>query len=273
MSELVNIDSFKSNFQKTSKYNTYTFDLTNANLCPNSFNTIISLPIPKYNVKKISLRSFILPVSFNSIRKTSNLNFIAVAESIDENGIYHNIYTIDLEDATYTSINDLLDDINTEFTLNYPTIGILFTLSDKNRIVVGGSLNSLLIVPSNLSYMLGFNKTTDFRVSFQDSGNCVISSFPYRLSIDDYLNMTIVNLTGSNNTNANLTLCSFKIPLNSINGVVYYNEPTNPQYISIHSSFQSIRELHVVFTDKFGYSLNSGGVDWSATLNLEYGIF
>jgi hypothetical protein len=93
---------------------------------------------------------------------------------------------------------------------------------------------------------------------------------PYQLNIDNYISMYVANVSASS-TNANNTLCSFKIPLNSVNGVIYYNSEnsSSPQVINVNPSL-IISKLTIVILDRFGFTLHSNNIDYSFTLSLEY---
>ena len=81
------------------------------------------------------------------------------------------------------------------------------------------------------------------------------------------INGTTLN-TSSNELNINKGLSSFKIPLNSINGVIYYFETSNA--IFTNCDFGTISYLDIYIFDKLNYSLNSMGIDYSFTLQIDY---
>jgi hypothetical protein len=58
------------------------------------------------------------------------------------------------------------------------------------------------------------------------------------------------------------------VPLNTTNGVVYFKESADNMLIANPTLRFSL--LEVVIYDKYGYSLNSNGFDWSFSLILEY---
>ena len=90
------------------------------------------------------------------------------------------------------------------------------------------------------------------------------------LNIDNYINMYITNVSAQS-TNANNTLCHFKIPLNASNGVIYYTGDNSSfsQNINVNSSLL-ISKLSIIVTDRFGYSLHSNNIDYSFSLGFEY---
>jgi hypothetical protein len=113
--------------------------------------------------------------------------------------------------------------------------------------------------------MLGFRKSYDILATRSTTAPAV-----YILNIDNYINMYISNLSTSFSHNQNGILCHFKIILNCINGTVYYVAENNSYEQGIEvNSIMPITELNIVFTDRYGMSLNSSGLDYSATLSFE----
>ena len=110
--------------------------------------------------------------------------------------------------------------------------------------------------------MLGFNPNINSM-----NTNLTIAQIPYKLSIDDYINLYIAN-TSNQNINTSNVNCSFKIPLNAINGVIYYHEQITTNYVNC--SFNSLSYLDFYVYDKYGYSLNSNGTNFSFTLEIAF---
>ena len=77
--------------------------------------------------------------------------------------------------------------------------------------------------------------------------------------------MTISTNRNINTSNVN---CSFKIPLNAINGVIYYHEQITTNYVNC--SFNSLSYLDCYVYDRWGYSLNAMGTDFSFTLEIQF---
>ena len=67
--------------------------------------------------------------------------------------------------------------------------------------------------------MLGFKPGQYADAPFKGVG--IMAAGPYNLNYDNYLNMYIYNVPNPG-VQANTNLCTFKIPLNASNGVVYY---------------------------------------------------
>ena len=110
--------------------------------------------------------------------------------------------------------------------------------------------------------MLGFNSNINSM-----SNNLTIAQIPYKLSIDDYVNLYIAN-TSNQNINTSKVNSSFKIPLNAVNQVVFYHEQITTNYVNC--SFNSLSYLDIYIFDRWGYSLCSGGTDYSFTLEIQF---
>jgi hypothetical protein len=93
----------------------------------------------------------------------------------------------------------------------------------------------------------------------------------YNLNIDNYLNFIIMNVP-TNNTNVNNFVCSYKIPLNAVNGSIYYNflNSTYNQDIEINNVNYILDKFIVRIKDRYNNDINSQGADFSFTLKLEY---
>ena len=99
------------------------------------------------------------------------------------------------------------------------------------------------------------------------SANLTIAQIPYKLSIDDYVNLYIAN-TSNNNINTSKVNSSFKIPLNAVNNVLFFHEPSSNNYVNC--SFNTLSYLDVYIYDRLGYSLNSNGTDFSFSLEIQF---
>lgn len=103
-------------------------------------NNVYTLPNPLKNVSKIYLKSIELENNINNIR--NNNNTFSLASGYDElNKNYINVYTIALQNKLYTDINVLLNDINIQFNLNYPSLNVTLTL-ENNYIKVSSNINN-----------------------------------------------------------------------------------------------------------------------------------
>ena len=127
--EYIHFDSLNQSYNSSSQFNTFPIVNGSSNAGPNSFNCDFSLPTVKKNVKKIHLKSIELPLAFCNVRGNSNLNTIVIATTL-VGSVYSGFYNIALSDKIYKDINTLLNDINTQFFILYPTVNILFSLNN-----------------------------------------------------------------------------------------------------------------------------------------------
>jgi hypothetical protein len=202
-----------------------------------------------------------MPVNFTSVRETSNLNTIVIADSANVH-----LYTIILADKNYTNIATLLTDLNAMALSTFPTYNITFSLNSSGFVQITSTnttifTGNIIIKPTNLSKLLGFRDGLDVLTTRNTSA--VVA---YRLSGDDYLNVYLPQF--SSISSSTMGMCSFKVPLNTTNGVVYFKESADNMLIANPTLRFSL--LEVVVYDRYGYSLNSNGYDWSFSLILEY---
>ena len=262
---IVNCDTTNSEYFENSPLTTFRNVSNVSYLMPNSFQTRIKLPSPLYWVYKIYLKSLELPVLWNNIRSTSNLNTIGIYSGLDASGNKLNHYQIIIPDGYYSTISSLLTEINNLFTSNFPSINVVFSQNSTNNNylqVSSTTFSTIYIDVTNLSTMLGFNPNINSM-----SANLTIAQIPYKLSIDDYINLYIAN-TSNQNINTTNVNCSFKIPLNAINGVIYYHEQITTNYVNC--SFNTLSYLDCYVYDRYGYSLNAMGTDFSFTLEIQF---
>ena len=262
---IVNCDTTNSEYFENSPLTTFRNVSNVAYLMPNSFQTRIKLPYPLNGVYQIFLKSLELPVLWNNIRSTSNLNTIGIYSGVDASGNKLNHYQIIIPDGYYSTVTLLLNEINNLFISNYPSINVVFSQNSTNNNylqVSSTTFSTIYIDVTNLTTMLGFNPNINSM-----SANLTIAQIPYKLSIDDYINLYIAN-TSNQNINTTNVNCSFKIPLNAVNQVVYYHEQITTNYVNC--SFNSLSYLDVYIFDKYGFSINSNGTDFSFTLEIAF---
>jgi hypothetical protein len=206
-----------------------------------------------------------MPLTFNTIRSANNSNILTISDSAG------NLYTIILPDKSYSSILSLLTDINSLLTTTYPSVGITFSMSGglvqmnfptTGDWADGASFNDNLLSQT----ILGFDPV------FYNAGTGVLSAiWPPQLNYDLYLNMYLYNFPNSN-ANNELIPCSYKIPLNAVNGqgVVFYQgeNATFLQYVDV-PPHTIINQIGIALYDRYGFSINGAGSDYSLTLLLE----
>lgn len=220
------------------------------------------------NIKRVHLKSVELPYGFTNIRtgSTDILQFILNGTS----------YSVSLNEKNYTNISNLLTDINaaclSKVTNIILTFGLTSSLINPNRLIItfSGSIltNSFSIIDTNLSkYILGFRSSTDTLVGYQYSA----SYSNYNLNFDNYINMYIPTFNCMSANQGGL-FSTFKIPLNSATGQIYYYFDNNSfhQHVDITNEKMILSNMIVIFYDKFGNNLNPNGLDVSFTLLLEF---
>jgi hypothetical protein len=252
-------------YNTSTSLNTYSFVAGSPIFNFNSFNCIFTLNQPLKNIRAIQLCSIELPISFPNVRAVSNLNTFSILD------ISNNQYNISLPDKNYNSITSLIIDLNTYYTTAYPSVNIVFSQSSTSYYTNNLQITStntiftsgIYINTTSLSYMLGFRNSTN-----QIGNKFVIAGSIYNLNMDNYLNLYIggINQTSTNPNNSN-NIGSFKIPLNAVNGVVYYSSigTTYNQIVYTNHSL-TIQKITCVIYDRYGFSLNSNGLDYSFTL-------
>jgi hypothetical protein len=269
--KIINLDSCYSN---------YLYDNNNL-LTPYYCEFPFSLPIR--NIKKISLMSFELPVLFNNIRANDNnyysLNYLSFTYQ------YNTVnYTasFNIPEGFYNSVNALTTAINA-------TIAADATLTARNIQVVFSSNNNKIVITSNSTLFRLNNKpnTNDiFKRTAYPFMNLILGFVSdesttaninltapnrYNLNIDNYINFQIMNLP-FNSQNLNNIPSSFKIPVNSVNGVIYYlfNNQSYEQFITNTDNNLVLDKLTIRITDRFNNYINANGADWSSTFKVEY---
>lgn len=270
--KFINLDSKDSTYSTTQTYNSYVFDITSLVNAPNSYNCEWSLRIPIEKVKRIWLKSIELPLNFGTIRSSNGSNTITVTTTAT--GLGGSTYTISLYDKIYTSISTLLSDINSAFATAYPAVNIVFALISNglpNNGFVQISTSSSAIFTSGIyiqpgilaNTILGFDKIFDGTINIRYAKNS------YLLNPDNYINLYLPNLS-SGDMNINGVPSSFKIPLVSTTNTVLFTSSNIAfdQYITV-SNVNVINKVQAVITDRWGFNINSRGLDYSMTLAFE----
>lgn len=262
--EDLHIDSFNLTYSSSNTYQTYPLSTTSISTAPNAYNAEIPLQTTKSGVKRIYLKSLELPIGFPSIRANSNLHILTISNTSN----FATTYPITLADKNYTNISVLLADINTQFLSTYPTLGITLTLSSNGNVQIASTnstifTGSIYVVPSNLAYLLGFRSGLD-----TNTVRNIVAGAVYMVSIDNYILMYLPQFSSIASTTSGV-YCSFKIPLSATNGVVYFKADSNMPFINVQSNLH-FNKIQVCFYDSRGFSLNSYGLHWSATLSLVY---
>ena len=270
--KFLNLDSKDSIYSTSQTYNSYVFDdVFSIVKAPNSYNTEWNLRTPIYNAKRIWLKSIELPIGFCNIRSNNNSNTITISTSANAGSGTN--YTITLPDLIYNSMSSLFTDINAAFASAFPSVNIVFSIStgtNKGLVMVTSSssaifTNGLYVQPSLLA-----NTILGFPLFFDGPINTRYATKMYLLNADNYINLYLPNLS-SGDININGVPSSFKIPIVSINGAVMFvgSNIAFDQYITV-SNVSVINKIQAVITDRWGFSINSRGLDYSITLAIEY---
>ena len=226
----------------------------------NTFDTRFILNEPLKKMKKITIKSMEIPITFTNIRYGINdtLTFI----------VNNTAYSIVILEKNYTTIYDILDALNIQLqTFNGTTMQ--FMVNSKNQVYVnftGTAITMFSIIETKLSrFMLGF-RNNDILASI--SSSCMyIANCRYNMSLDNFITILITNLEHSNSHNIGST---FKISFQSEYGQMYfYNENlTYTQFICDFNKNQVCNDLRVKIMDRFGNQLISN-IDYSMTLFVE----
>ena len=226
----------------------------------NTFDTRFILNEPLKKMKKITIKSMEIPITFTNIRYGINdtLTFI----------VNNTAYSIVILEKNYTTIYDILDALNIQLqTFNGTTMQ--FMVNSKNQVYVnftGTAITMFSIIETKLSrFMLGF-RNNDILAS--TSSSCMyIANCRYNMSLDNFITILITNLEHSNSHNIGST---FKISFQSEYGQMYfYNENlTYTQFICDFNKNQVCNDLRVKIMDRFGNQLISN-IDYSMTLFVE----
>ena len=227
----------------------------------NCFDARFILNEPLKEIKRITLKSLEIPISFSNIRNSNNvLSFLF-------NGILN---SITIPERNYGSMNDIIDILNNGLQpFNNTTLIFLINASNKVCIKITGNLPaSFSIVETNLSrFILGFRIGLDIIDSSVVGTMSYIAINRYNLNCDNYLTILISNI---NYVNGHTNNSTFRIPFNAqMNQVFYYNEMNNYiQFISGIDKFQVISFLDIRIIDRFGVQLKST-IDYSMTVLVE----
>ena len=228
----------------------------------NCLDSRFMLNEPMQRIKKITLKSLELPVSFPNIRENSTNIFTFIFNSIS--------YSIVLLEKNYTSINELLDNMNARLqTFIGSTLIFLLNTSNQVYIKFTGTLPiSFSIIDNNLSrFVLGFRSGLDRIDNNVDGSRFYTAINRSNINCDNFITIMISNL---NYTNGHTNQSTFKVPFNAqMNQIFYYNELMNyTQFVSNIDIRQVMMFLNVKILDRFGVQLKST-IDYSMSLLIE----
>ena len=274
------LDSLNATPNVASNNSTFPINTNDVRTAPHSFNTVWKMNAPINNVARVYMKSLTLPCLWPNIRSSNGSNTLTV-----KNGA-GTAYTITLPDRTYKDITTLLTSINSAFTLL--GVSVSFGLYDALlKVIAPSDLPDALNTYGNIclqstdpamtvvsgilaTQILGFSGTLDVRNNTYTQ-KLFCASNPYNLNYDQYVNMVFYTLPTHNIANQNGTSVSFHIPVPASSGTIMYSSSNLAfdSYLS-NETKMPITQIGVVITDRFGYSINSRGIDWSVCLAMEY---
>ena len=227
------------------------------------YDCTFTLSNPLRNVQRIYLKSIEMPISFNNIRASNSTNVFVI--TIHGNG-FTTRRPVLINEFNCTTITSLLTTINEQLSTVLPSVSfhsvdkyVYLKLTDLPNNTVVNFLPSKL-----LSVILGFTQLS-YTVT-----NEIKADNSYLLAYDNYLSLYLqdipVKSTGYSNQ-----LISYKIPLNAVNGIVYYLQELNSfsQCVEITDKNYILNRLRVVVYDRFGLPITNG-LDYSFSLDVNY---
>ena len=227
------------------------------------YDCTFTLSNPLRNVQKIYLKSIEMPISFNNIRASNGTNVFVI--TIHGNG-FTTRRPVLINEFNCTTITSLLTAINEQLNIVLPSVS--FHCIDKYVYLKLTELPNNTVVnflPSKLlSVILGFTQLS-YTVT-----NEIKADNSYLLAYDNYISLYLqdipVKSTGYSNQ-----LISYKIPLNAVNGIVYYLQELNSfsQCVEITDKNYILNRLRVVVYDRFGLPITNG-LDYSFSLAVNY---
>lgn len=212
--------------------------------------------------KRIYLKSIEMPITFANIRSGGTLNKIILSTNLG------NTYTVSVAQANYSTIDTLLTAINNAFVGVVPNTTVTFSYSGTKVTVAATSstITSFSLTDTNLSkYVLGFRNATF-------SGLSTTAPIDFFLNVDNYVVMWLKNVA-SDNTSCNGRInCSFKIPLQAVNGMVYFAAEGSgmQQSIRLMDTNGCYTYFQVQIYDRFDTLILGNNTDYSFSLGLEY---
>ena len=211
------------------------------------------------DAKKLTLKSLELPVNFNNIRNSGTLNVFSIFTNLG------NTYNVSIPSYNHSTIGTLLTALNNAFVGVVPNTTFTFSVSGNYVTVSATSttITSFVINKTTLSNaVMGFKSTGGFM--------SITASSPYLLNVDNYIVMYINNVQALHTENTGNFLQSFKIPLNAVNGVVYYQAENSHFSQSVHlSPNNQIQYLDITIYDRFGQKIQCNNSDYSFSLSVE----
>jgi len=225
------------------------------------YDTTFKLNTTFKNIKKITLKSLEMPIVFNNVRDNTSdtLSLYVGATS----------YYIQLATKNYTTITDLITDINNALALKGSSVDrpVFSVVNNKVRITV--PTPSVIKVFDSLltTQLLGFPK--GYYSWDRGSVSYIQGSYSYNLNYDNFVALYL-NIPSTNTSSGN-HLISYKIPLNAVSGMVFYLGQNNSFEQSINLSDQNfvLSNFRIQVFDRFG-NIITQGIDYTFSLAIYY---
>ena len=208
-----------------------------------------------------------MPVNISNIRSQSDLNLLSFQLS------NNTIYNVRIPEGNYSSMMDIVTDLNTTlggilpnnlaFTGTLDRNRVNFFLTDSQHLITG-----YRIIPTNFStYILGMRNVPQW-----SSGFILNATVDVNLNIDNYIYLQIINLKTEIVENSGRLNIQFKIPLNAVSQMIYYSSDLTSMTQSVSFTGNDIISyLQINVIDRFGTPLTSTyNSDYSLSLGVEY---
>ena len=203
----------------------------------------------KRRLSFISLKNAQIPVCFYNVRAPYN--------TITINGT-----TRTLAPGNYTSTTVL-----TALNAIAGMPGVFSINTVTNKMIYTPTTGPTTITPSttgtpDLCFMLGFTAQMSSGTTPITATNC------FSMLFDMYIRVHIENL---NIASTDTALCTFKIPVNVIQGgMIFWNENAhNTQEATVASTTGNVDRLNIRVIDRFGNMIDNNGEDWTFTIEIK----
>ena len=222
------------------------------------YDTTFTLSNPIKNIKRIYLKSIELPIGFYNIRASNTTSTISLVIG----GV---VSSITLADAYYSSIGSLITALNSAFTALSLANNPVFSVNANRVSITLTTSASLSFVNTNLSrFVLGLQ-------GIWASGTVFTGIYNYLLAYDNYIAVNFINIP-TKSTSYNNQQITFKVPLNAVSNMVYFEADNQSftQFIEILDIHYVMTNLRVAIYDRWGYRINSNGLDYTMSLAVSY---
>jgi hypothetical protein len=208
------------------------------------FQCSVKLQRPLTKIKRIGLKSAEIPINFYNIWSPYNIFQITISTGTTlaitpTEGIYTIAsFVTELQSKLQTIGNSLT------YSVTYSTLTNKLTISNPNvqfRFTTGAI--------TTLNTLLGFTTSSSY-------ANSVTATYPYILNLDHYITIFIDYIPTNYINQQPLT---FKIPLDALNGVVFYSLENSQfsQVLEITDPNFSLTEFKVRVMDRYGNLINT----------------